>query len=106
VETARQPVVQAVPPRLPIRSIDDRDPPAALPIHPPVELPRVPGVGPDERQAGQRLAHLGIQQVPPAIPIVPVCTVDFGGKQHSGGIDEDPPVGHPRLRPASRLAPS
>ena len=106
LETARRPVVQAVPPRLPIRSIDDLDPPAALPIHPLAELPRVPRVGPDERQAGQRLAHLGIQEMPPAIPIVQVCAVDFDGKQQAGGIDEDPPVGHPRLRPASRLAPS
>lgn len=99
-------VVEAVPPRLPIRAIDDRDPPAALPIHPLAELSRVPRVGPDERQAGQRLARPGIQQMPPAIPIVQVRAVDFGDKQQAGGIDEALPRGHPRLRPASRLAPS
>ncbi len=88
-ETARQPVVQAVPPRLPIRSIDDLDSPAALPIRPLAERSRIPRVGPNECQAGQRLAHLGTQQMPPAVPIMQVRAVDFGGEQQAGGIDED-----------------
>ena len=90
-ETARPPIVQAVPPRLPIRPMNDLDSPATLPIHLLTERSRVPRVGPDERQAGQRLAHPGTQQTPPAIPIMRVCAVDFGGEQQASRVDEDPP---------------
>ncbi len=84
-------VVPGRAPRLPIRPMNDLDSPATLPIHLLTERSRVPRVGPDERQAGQRLAHPGTQQTPPAIPIMRVCAVDFGGEQQASRVDEDPP---------------